>query len=331
MFMTWKKMMVDRAREVTLLAGGVGGSKLAEGFARLEPPVNLTVIGNTGDDVSRHGLWISPDIDIVTYTLAGVVDRSEGRGFADDTFQSLEALGRLGEETWMNLGDKDLATHLCRTKRRREGARPTLIAQEIARKFGVTATILLPTDDPLQTIIKTPEGPLNFQEFLIRERCEPEILDVRYDGAESAKATPEAVAALRGADLVVIAPSNPIGSAGPVLAVPGLREALQETSAPKVAVSALVGGQSLKGPSDRMLAAKGYTADPVGVADYYHGLLDALIIDDQDAGFEPALREKDLDVFVTNAIMNNLEDKTRLARETCTLFAEPCPGKTSTS
>lgn len=307
-------MKKSSQQRVTILAGGVGGSKLVDGFARLDPPVDLTVIGNVGDDVERHGLWVSPDIDIVTYTLAGLVDHEKGWGFAGETFAALEALGRLGEETWMNLGDRDLATHIYRTLLRREGVRPTVIAERIASRLGAQGHILLPTDDPLQTQIITPLGSLNFQEYFLRERCEPEILDVTYAGAASAAPTPEALNAIRHAELLVIAPSNPPGSIGPILAVPGIREAILQAGAPRVVVCPLVGGQSLKGPSDRMLRAKGLSADPLGVADYYGGLFDVMVLDEEDRASAPHLERRGLGALVTKTIMHDRRDRLRLAQ-----------------
>jgi len=289
---------------------------LVDGFALLEPRANLTVIANTGDDVEQHGLWVSPDPDIVTYTLAGIVDESKGWGIAGDTFHALEALARLGEDTWMNLGDRDLATHIHRTRRRREGVRPTTIADEIARQLGVTtARILLPTDDFLRTVVETDSGTMPFEEYFLKARCEPEPRDIRYDGADKARAAPEALDALDAADMVVMAPSNPIASIGPILAVPGIREALKRCSAFRVAVSPIVGGRALKGPSDRMMRAKGYSVDPVGVASCYEGLIDALVIDEADRAYAAALEGKGLKTLVTQTVMKNRDDRARLAGE----------------
>lgn len=307
--------MKDR-KNIVLLSGGVGGAKLVDGFARLEPPANLAVIANTGDDVEQHGLWVSPDPDIVTYTLAGIVDESKGWGIAGDTFHALEALARLGEDTWMNLGDRDLATHIHRTRRRREGVRPTEIAEEIARKLGVTtARILLPTDDFLRTAVETDSGAMSFEEYFLKARCEPVPRDIRYDGADTAQAAPEALDALNAAEMVVIAPSNPIASIGPILAVPEIREALKGCPAFRVAVSPIVGGRTLKGPSDRMMRAKGYSVDPVGVASFYEGLIDALVIDEADRKYAAALEEGGLKALVTQTVMRTRDDRVRLAGE----------------
>ncbi|NKB24573.1 MAG: 2-phospho-L-lactate transferase [Kiritimatiellae bacterium] len=300
-------------KNITILAGGIGGSKIVEGFARLHDQHTLTVIGNTGDDIERHGLWVSPDMDIITYSLAHVVDREKGWGFKNETFQALRALGELGEEVWMNLGDQDLATHIYRTHLRRQGLRPTDIALKIAEKLGVTTPILVPTDDVIQTMILTEKGWLNFQEFYVREKCEREVLDIDYHGAQQAKPTPEVLDVLSRSDLMIIAPSNPLGSIGPILAIPGIREALIQAPALKIAVSPIVGGLSLKGPAHKMLSAKGYTVDPLGVAGYYSPLIQGIVIDTQDKKYKDALEDAGLEVYITDTIMKTQEDKERVA------------------
>lgn len=300
---------------VVILSGGIGGAKLVDGFARLQPQPALTVIGNIGDDIEQHGLWVSPDLDIVTYTLAKVVDTAKGWGYADETFHALDALKQLGEDTWMNLGDRDLATHIYRTQQRRAGVRPTEIAQAIARGLGVQhARVLPPTDADLQTMVTTSEATYDFQTWYLKLRCGPEPVDVTYAGSEVATITSEVNAAVRHADLVVIAPSNPIASVAPILAVQGMRTALEETRAHRIAVSPLVGGRSLKGPSDRMMRAMGYTADAPGVADYYKGLIDALVIDDCDTAHGKAIRAHGIEPVVTRTIMKQPEDRITLAR-----------------
>ncbi len=301
-------------RPITILAGGVGGSKLVDGLARVHPPSSLTVIGNTGDDVERHGLWVSPDMDIVTYTLAGLVNPETGWGLLDDSFEALEMMRRLGEEAWFRLGDTDLGVHILRTKWRREGVRPTEIARRIARALGVEVDIIPATDDIVQTHVDTPEGRLNFQEFFVRELCRPEIRGVSYRGAESARATPEALAAIREAERIVIAPSNPIASIGPILAVPGVREALAATKAHRVAVSPLVGGRSLKGPSDRMMRAAGLASDAGGVAAFYRGLIDILVIDVEDSSRVEEIRALGMEAVVAQTVMRSTPEREALAR-----------------
>lgn len=299
---------------VTVLAGGVGGSKLVTGLAAFLDPDRLMVVGNVGDDINLHGLWISPDIDILTYSLAGMVDQEKGWGFKDDTFEALEALGKLGEETWFRLGNRDLATHILRTRLRHEGLRATEIARRIARQLEVAVRILPATDDEVQTMVRTDSGWLNFQEYLVRERCRPQIREIRYSRSEKARPSKEVLRAIEESDLIVIAPSNPIASIGPILAVPGIREALAKTTVRKIAVSPIVGGRSLKGPSDKMMQSFNLELSPVGIASYYGSLIDALVIDSLDAGFEEKLQKRGLDVLITPTIMQTDSDRLALAR-----------------
>ncbi len=298
---------------VTVLAGGVGGAKLVTGLAGLLDPEDLTVIGNVGDDVELHGLWISPDMDILTYSLAGVVDRKKGWGFADETFNTLDAMQLLGEETWFLLGDKDLATHIFRTRLRREGIRPTEIALRISERLGVTVRVIPPTDDSVRTIILTASGWLNFQEYFVREQCVPEIESVAYEGAEEARPTSETLAAIENGELIIIAPSNPVASIGPILAIPGVKKAIRQSPARKVSVSPIVGGRSLKGPADRMLQYSGLDVSPLGIARYYDGLIDTIVIDCVDTGMEEALKANGLRVLTTSTIVNTESEKLRLA------------------
>lgn len=301
--------------DIVVLAGGVGGAKFVDGLAQTAGQPALTVIGNTGDDAEFHGLWVSPDLDILTYTLADVVDHAKGWGYRDDSFTTQERLRALGNDTWMNLGDRDLATHILRTELRRKGERPTAIAGRIARQLGVAATMLPPTDEIVQTLIETPSGTLNFQEFFVRDRCGPPIRGVHYSGAADARPTPEALAAIASARLILIAPSNPLASIGPILAIPGVREALSAAPAPRIAVSPIVRGRSLKGPSDRMLRAAGLASDPTGVAACYAGIIDALVIDVRDRRHADALRALGLSVAVLDTIMRDRRDRARLARQ----------------
>lgn len=298
---------------IVILAGGVGGAKLVQGFADSIAPERLAVIGNVADDWEFHGLWVSPDIDTVTYTLAGLIDETKGWGVREESFRALGVLNRLGKETWMQLGDQDLGLHIYRTERRRKGERPSLIARDIAEKLGVKVPILLPTDDPLHTKVQTPDGWLAFQEYFVRERCRPPVYDVRFDGAESASATPEALSALGAADLIVIAPSNPIVSIAPILAVPGIRRAIERSRALRVAVSPIVGGRTIKGPAADMMRTMGQSPDVGGVAAFYRGLIDAFMIDREDRERAATLARDDLAVWVEDTIMRTLVDKQRLA------------------
>lgn len=309
------------APRVALLTGGVGGAKLAVGLAGVCQADQLSIIGNVGDDQVMHGMWVSADIDTLTYTLAGLIHPEQGWGLADETCQVLSSLRRLGCDTWMFLGDKDLATHIYRSEQRALGVRPGIIARRIAQALAVEVPILLPTDDPLHTEIETDEGWLAFQDYFVRRRCEPAVRSVRFRGAETARATPEALAAVEQADVLLIAPSNPVVSIAPILSVAPLKAACQATDAYRIAVSPLIGGKALKGPTEQMMTAAGFSCDNAGVAESYQGLIDALVIDERDSADATALRALGLDVLVTNTMMCNTADKLRLAQQ-CLTFAE---------
>lgn len=299
---------------VTLLAGGVGGAKMAEGLAALDD-VELSIIGNIADDDSFHGLWVSPDIDTVTYTLAGLINRDQGWGVEDEGHRALEVLSTLGNDTWMSLGDRDFGLHIYRTQRRLRGDRPSDIAADVARAFGITARIILPTDDTVQTRVKTAQGWISFQEYFVRERCAPEIEELSFEGISEARPTDEALAAIRDADLLIIAPSNPLVSIAPILGIPQIRQAVANAQAPVIAVSPFIAGKVVKGPADRMFAALGLRADVVGVAEQYHDITDLLVIDEQDATFADEVRAKGLMVATTDILIPDLTAKRRLATE----------------
>ncbi|WP_027246128.1 2-phospho-L-lactate transferase [Leisingera daeponensis] len=310
--------MNAQKHKVTLLAGGVGGAKMAEGLAAL-PDVALSVIGNVADDDDFHGLWVSPDIDTLTYSLADVIDRTQGWGVADESHRALETLNKLGADTWMSLGDRDFGLHIHRTMRRLQGDRPSDIARDVARAFGVQAEILLPTDNKVQTRVRTDAGWLSFQEYFVRERCAPEVRELAFDGLDKARPAPEALAAIRQADLIVIAPSNPLVSIAPILGVPGITAALRAARAQKVAVSPFIGGKVVKGPADRMMAALGERADAAGVAARYRGLAGTLVIDHADAGLAGEIRAMGLAPVCSGILMKTQDDKARLAREVADL------------
>lgn len=313
---------------VTLLAGGVGGAKMAEGLAALAD-AELTVIGNVADDEEFHGLWVSPDIDTLTYSLAGLIDRRQGWGVADEGHRALEVLERLGQDCWMSLGDRDFGLHIWRTMRRRRGDRPSTIAADAARAFGVRPRLVLPTDDRVQTRIRTDGGWIGFQEYFVRERCAPEVREIRFEGIEAARPTPEAIEAIGRAGLIVIAPSNPLVSIAPILAVPGIGEALRTAAAPRVAVSPFIAGKVIKGPADRMMAALGMRADVVGVAERYRGLVDMLVIDHADAALAPEVEARGIAAATLDILMRDQADKARLAAEVVGLaLAQPRRGET---
>jgi LPPG:FO 2-phospho-L-lactate transferase len=304
---------------VTLLAGGVGGAKLAEGLAEIHE-VSLTVVGNVADDEEFHGLWVSPDIDTMLYTLSGRVNRDQGWGLADESNRALEMLNCLGVNTWMFLGDRDFGLHIYRTERLRNGDRPSDIVADISSQFGLNTKIVLPTDSRVQTRVLTDSGWLSFQEYFVRERCQPEVLGLSYDGLETSKITPEAEQALKEAELIVIAPSNPLVSVLPILKIPGFQAALQETAVPILAVSPLISGKALKGPADRMLASLNYRADAVGVANFYENIANYYLMDDNDVKLSDEVSELGMKPYTADIIMPDLAGKVRVAQEILEIY-----------
>lgn len=300
---------------VTMLAGGVGGAKLAQGFARLMPDSRLQVIVNTADDFRLYGLAISPDIDTVTYTLAGIANPAQGWGIDGDTRHTLDAIARLGGESWFLLGDQDFATHILRTHRLQQGEPLSQITTDFATALGIGPRIIPMSDQPVATLVDTPAGRLGFQDYFVARRQADDVLGVVFDGIEVAQPAPGVLDALGDADVVVIAPSNPIVSVGPILAVAGIRNALATTKALRIAVSPIVGGKALKGPADRMLATLGHEVSSLGVARIYAGLIDLLVLDEVDAALAPEIEALGIRTMVTGTIMGGPEDRERLASE----------------
>jgi LPPG:FO 2-phospho-L-lactate transferase len=299
---------------IVALAGGTGAAKLLRGLVRVTEPTRLFVVGNTGDDLDWWGLRVSPDLDSVAYALAGLLDGTRGWGVRDDTFHCLEAMQRLGGDTWFRLGDRDLATHLRRTLLLRAGASLTAATRAIADALGVTARLVPMSDDPVRTELRTRGGWLSLEEFFVRERCLPEVLDVAYRGAEAARPAPDVLGAIGTAEAVVVCCSNPVTSIGPILAVPGIVDALVRTPAPVVAVSPIVGGQAVSGPAAKLLATRGLDVSPLGVARAYRPWLDALVIDRADVANAPALERDGVRPVVADALMPDHEAEARLAR-----------------
>jgi LPPG:FO 2-phospho-L-lactate transferase len=300
---------------VVELAGGVGGAKLAHGLqAHLGD--RLTVVVNTGDDLERHGLLVCPDHDTVMYTLAGIDNREWGWGLAGETFAAAEMLERYGEETWFRLGDRDLATHVRRTKRLREGARLTIASRELQRSLGVPATILPMADGQVRTEVSTDSGWLDFQEYFVHRHQEPEVREVRFRGIETATATAEVEAAFEAAEAIVFAPSNPIVSIGPILALPGIRPAIataRHRGIPVLGVSPIVAGHALRGPADRMLSSLGHEPSALGVARLYAGLIDGFVLDQEDEALAAGVRALGIEPFVADTIMTDDASRARLA------------------
>ncbi len=300
--------------DIVALAGGVGASKILLGLNRVMDSRELTVIVNTGDDIVLHGLAISPDLDIVTYTLAEVVNADTGWGFRDETFRTLEQLAVYGRPQWFHLGDRDLATHIHRTAMLRAGARLSEVANSIREALGVRATILPMSDEPVPTMIETNEGRLHFQQYLVQRRAEPTVRAISFDGIERARPAPGVLEGLARARSVVICPSNPLISIGPILAIPGVREVMQKRRTHVMAVCPIVGGKSLKGPSDRMLAQLGHDVSALGVARMYQDICGTMVIDPLDSAQRPAIEALGVEVVVHPTVMRNVEDKELLAR-----------------
>jgi LPPG:FO 2-phospho-L-lactate transferase len=301
--------------KVVALAGGVGGAKLAAGLQSALLPGDLSVVVNTADDFDLWGLRVCPDLDTVMYTLAGLANNETGWGVADESFTALNMISAYGEDAWFKLGDRDLATHILRTERLRKDVSLTETTARLAGALGVRSSILPMCDEPVSTIIKTPEGLLEFQEYFVRRGQRDEVLSVKLRGIEGARVPSEVQEAISHAEAVVFCPSNPIVSIGPVLAVPGMGELLANSSAPKVAVSPIVGGRALKGPADKMLRSLNHEVSATGVARMYEGVVDGFVIDRFDEEEEAGISALGMHVFATDAVMHDEADRERLARE----------------
>jgi LPPG:FO 2-phospho-L-lactate transferase len=299
---------------VTALAGGTGAAKLLRGLATALDPTALTAVVNTGDDALVWGLHVSPDLDSVTYALAGVLDTERGWGRADETFRCLSEMAGFGAPTWFGLGDRDLATHLVRTGALREGHALSAVTAALARALGVVPKLLPMSDEPVRTIIRTPGGPLGFQEYFVRDKAQVEVTGVEYTGAERARPAPGVLEAIREADLVVVCPSNPVTSVGPILAVPGIADALGTTLASVVGVSPIVGGAAVSGPAGALMRARGLPVSPVGVARAYAPWLRTLLIAHGDAASAPELAALGVKAIATDVMMPDRERETALAR-----------------
>jgi LPPG:FO 2-phospho-L-lactate transferase len=316
---------------IVALAGGVGGAKMAQGLALALPPGDLTVVVNTGDDMEHLGLHISPDIDTVLYTLGGIANPETGWGIAGDTTHTLDQLRAYGHDAWFWLGDRDFATHIHRTSRMAAGASLTEVTGEQATGLGIDSPILPMTDDPVRTIVGTPDGELAFQDYFVRRRQQDDVTGIRFDGIEAARLPERVRAAIASADLIVLCPSNPIVSIGPILAVPGMREALLAARATTIAVSPIIGGKALKGPADRMMATLGHESSALGVARLYAGLVDGYAIDTVDAGETGTIeRETGMTVLATGTIMGGPDDRRRLAEELLAFGRSLIPQSTGT-
>ncbi|MCU0491016.1 MAG: 2-phospho-L-lactate transferase [Chloroflexaceae bacterium] len=299
---------------ILTLAGGVGAARFLEGLLQVVPPETISAVVNTGDDFVLHGLHISPDLDIVTCTLAGLIDVAQGWGITGDTAECMEWLGRLGGPTWFKLGDRDLALHIRRTALLREGATLSQVADQFRRALGVSIRILPMSDQPVPTHIITDAGEMHFEEYFVQRRAADAVRGVRFVGVEAAAPAPGVLEGIAGAEAILLAPSNPIVSIGPILALPGLRQALRETHAPIIAVSPIVGGAPIKGPAAPLMQAAGLEVSALGIARTYQDFLDVLVIDEVDASLAPAIEQLGVRAVVTDTIMRGPAEKAHLAR-----------------
>ncbi len=309
--------------KVVVLAGGVGGARLAGGLYGALPPEDLTIVVNTGDDFDHVGLHICPDLDTVTYTLAGLANRETGWGIAGDTFEALDALERIGGPSWFRLGDRDLATHLQRTALLNQGLGLTEVTSRICEGLGIGARVLPMTDNRVATKVMTAEGELDFQDYFVRRFCEPEVRSIRFDGIETARPSQEVLEVLAAADGIIVAPSNPFVSVEPILALSGVREAV--ASKPALAVSPIVGGRAVKGPAAKMLLELGIDVSPAGVARRYTGLIGGFVMDLQDTSLARDVKALGLETVVAQTIMRSDAERESLARVCLELLGRLAP------
>lgn len=299
----------------TVFAGGVGASRFLQGLCQAVDAASVTVVSNTGDDVEMFGLHVSPDTDIVIYALADAVNPETGWGLRGDTFAVVEQLQRFGYERWFNLGDRDLAMAIHRTRLLREGVPMHKVVAGLVSAWGLTCTVLPMSNEPVRTMIAGPEGEIAFQEYMVRLRTEVDVRSIRFDGVEQAKPGPGVMEAIGDAEAVFIAPSNPFVSIGPILAVPGIRDALANTRATRVAVSPIIAGQVVKGPAAKMMTSLGYEVSALGVARIYQGLVDLFVLDAEDRGLAPAVEALGMRTLVTDTMMTSMERKRELAED----------------
>jgi len=307
---------------IVVLAGGVGAARFLQGLVQVASPADVTVVVNTADDVEVHGLYVSPDVDTVLYHLAGLADEVRGWGVRDETFGALELLGRYGLDTWFQLGDRDLATHVARTLLLKKLSLAS-VTDRLRRGLGIASRILPMTESRVQTYVQTPHGWLPFQEYFVKRRAADDVLGVQFRGIEVAIATRGVCEAISEATAVILAPSNPIVSLGPILALEDVQSALRETRAPRVAISPIVGGATIKGPADRMLRGLGREVSAVGVAECYRGVIDALVVDIVDAALAPRIEALGIRAVVTDTIMRGPVEKAALARAVLAAVADP--------
>ena len=299
---------------ILALAGGVGGAKLVVGLAKTMDPTDLMVIVNTGDDEQFHGLHVSPDIDTMMYTLAGISDSSTGWGIAGDSFRALDMLHIYGADNWFNLGDKDLATHIRRTDLLGKGLHLSEITSQMCRQLGIECAVVPMSDQRIQTILDTEDGPLPMQEYFVRRRCEPKVSGISFKGTDEAEPSPAFKSALSNSSGLIICPSNPFLSIGPILAIPSVRESIASFQGIRVIVSPIVDGKALRGPAGKLLKELNFPVSSVGVAQQYRGLCDFFVLDHQDAHLSDSIRDLGIRPSVTSTVMETESDKERLAQ-----------------
>ena len=300
--------------EITLFAGGVGGAKMAESLS-LSANISLNVISNIADDDYFHGLYVSPDVDTLIYTLSANIDKSKGWGVANDTFKALEILNKLGNRTWMNLGDFDLGLHIYRTEQLKNKVLLSEVTKNISKSFNIKHNITIPTNDKVRTKILSEDGWLSFQEFFVREKCKVKIKKISFEGINKAEATDESLNYIKNADIIVFGPSNPIVSISPIIKIKGIKKALQKSKSLRVAVSPIIKGRAIKGPAREMLIYAGYEPNVLGVAHYYKNLIDILIIDKSDKKFSKSIESLGIKVLTLNILLNNNSIKYNLAKK----------------
>jgi LPPG:FO 2-phospho-L-lactate transferase len=308
---------------ITVLTGGTGGAKFVDGLRQIVAPEELTVIVNTGDDLLWWGLYVSPDLDSITYMLAGKLSQERGWGVKGDTFYCLQAMGQLGQPIWFHTGDRDVATHIFRSKLLSDGKTLSEVTAEIAGRLGIKARILPMSNSRVETRVGTPVGELSFQEYFVERWYQDPVESIRYAGASDAEPAPGVIDAIRGSEAVILAPSNPVSSIAPIMAVPGIREALRESRARIAAVSPIIVGAAVSGPAGILMQAQGFPVSIAGVAEFYHDFLDLLVVDSKDRRMAEELQKSGMKVHCTQTLMRTQEDRIALAKAVLQLALRP--------
>jgi len=308
---------------ITVLTGGTGGAKFVDGLRQIVAPEELTVIVNTGDDLLWWGLYVSPDLDSITYMLAGKLSQERGWGVKGDTFYCLQAMGQLGQPIWFHTGDRDVATHILRSKLMADGKTLSEVTAEMAGRLGIKARILPMSNSRVETRVGTPIGELSFQEYFVERWYQDPVESIRYAGASDAEPAPGVIDAIRGSEAVILAPSNPVSSIAPIMAVPGIREALRESGARIAAVSPIVAGAAVSGPAGILMQAQGFPVSIAGVAEFYHDFLDLLVVDSKDRKMAGELQKSGMRVHATQTLMRTSEDRVALAKAVLQLALQP--------